>query len=46
MLTALENYEVKEFPMPEVGDGDILVKVEDGVSAEQMHTNLKKIHLD
>ena len=28
MLTALENYEVKEFPMPEVGDGDILVKVE------------------
>lgn len=28
MLTDLENYEVKEFPMPEVGDGDILVKVE------------------
>ena len=28
MLTALENYEIKEFPMPEVGDGDILVKVE------------------
>lgn len=28
MLTALEKYEVKEFPMPEVGDGDILVKVE------------------
>ena len=28
MLTVLENYEVKEFPMPEVGDGDILVKVE------------------
>ena len=26
MLTALENYEVKEFPMPEVGDGDILEK--------------------
>ena len=23
MLTALENYEVKEFPMPEVGDDDI-----------------------
>lgn len=28
MLTALEKYEIKEFPMPEVGDGDILVKVE------------------
>lgn len=28
MLTALEKYEIKEFPIPEVGDGDILVKVE------------------
>ena len=28
MLTALEHYEIKEFPMPEVGDDDILVKVE------------------
>lgn len=28
MLTALEKYEIKEFPVPEVGDGDILVKVE------------------
>lgn len=28
MLTALENYEIKEFPMPKVGDDDILVKVE------------------
>ena len=28
MLTALETYEIKEFPIPEVGDGDILVKVE------------------
>ena len=28
MLTALEKYEVKEFPIPEVGDGDILVQVE------------------
>ena len=26
MLTALEHYEIKEFPMPEVGDDDILVK--------------------
>ena len=28
MLTALEHYEIKEFPKPEVGDDDILVKVE------------------
>lgn len=28
VLTSLENFEIKEFPMPEVGDDDILVKVE------------------
>lgn len=28
MLTSLENFEIKEFPIPEVGDDDILVKVE------------------
>lgn len=28
MLTSLEHYEIKEFPLPEVGDDDILVKVE------------------
>ena len=28
MLTSLENFEIKEFPMPEVGDDDILVRVE------------------
>ncbi len=28
MLTALEKFEIKEFPMPEVGDDDILVRVE------------------
>lgn len=28
MLTSLEHYDVKEFPIPEVGDDDILVKVE------------------
>ena len=28
MLTELEKFEIKEFPMPEVGDDDILVKVE------------------
>lgn len=28
MLTKLENYDIKEFPIPEIGDDDILVKVE------------------
>ena len=28
MLTDLEHYEIKEFPLPKVGDDDILVKVE------------------
>ena len=28
MLTALEKYEIKELPIPELGDDDILVKVE------------------
>ena len=28
MLTKLENYDIKEFPIPELGDDDILVKVE------------------
>lgn len=28
MLTALENYEIKEYPIPKLGDDDILVKVE------------------
>ncbi len=38
MLTALEHYNVKEFPMPEVGDGDILVKVEGcGVCGTDAH---------
>ncbi len=38
MLTSLENFEVKEFPMPKVGDGDILVKVEGcGVCGTDAH---------
>ncbi len=28
MLTGLEKFEIKEFPMPEVGDDDLLVRVE------------------
>ena len=38
MLTALEKYEIKEFPIPELGDGDILVKVEGcGICGTDVH---------
>ena len=38
MLTELEKFEVKEFPMPAVGDDDILVKVEGcGVCGTDAH---------
>ena len=38
MLTGLEKYEIKEFPIPELGDDDILVKVEGcGVCGTDAH---------
>lgn len=38
MLTALEHYEIKEYPIPAVGDDDILVKVEGcGVCGTDAH---------
>lgn len=38
MLTELKKFEVKEYPMPEVGDDDILVKVEGcGVCGTDAH---------
>ena len=38
MLTALEHYDIKECPRPEVGDDDILVKVEGcGVCGTDAH---------
>jgi len=38
MLTALEKYEIKEFPIPELGDDDILVKVEGcGICGTDVH---------
>lgn len=38
MLTALEHYDIKEFPIPEIGDDDILVKVEGcGVCGTDAH---------
>ena len=38
MLTSLEHFDVKEFPIPALGDGDILVKVEGcGVCGTDAH---------
>lgn len=38
MLTALEKFEIKEYPIPELGDDDILVKVEGcGVCGTDAH---------
>ena len=38
MLTAPKHFEVKEFPIPEIGDDDILVKVEGcGVCGTDVH---------
>jgi len=38
MLTALEHYDIKEYPLPPVGDGDILVRVEGcGVCGTDAH---------
>lgn len=38
MLTGLEHFDVKEYPMPEVGDDDILVRVEGcGVCGTDAH---------
>ena len=38
MLTALEKFEIKEYPIPEIGDDDILVKVEGcGVCGTDAH---------
>ena len=38
MLTGLEKFEIKEYPMPDVGDDDILVKVEGcGVCGTDAH---------
>ena len=38
MLTSLEHYDIKEFPIPQLGDDDILVKVEGcGVCGTDAH---------
>ncbi len=38
MLTSLEHYDIKEYPIPEIGDDDMLVKVEGcGVCGTDAH---------
>ena len=38
MLTSLEHFDIKEYPIPEIGDDDILVKVEGcGVCGTDAH---------
>ena len=34
MLTGIEKIELQEYPIPEIGDGDILVKVENEMKKE------------
>lgn len=47
MLTELEKFEVKEFPMPQVGDDDILVKVEGcGVCGTDAHEFKRSVRPD
>lgn len=46
MLTALENYEIKEYPIPKLGDDDILVKLKDVAYVVQTLTNSRETHSD
>ena len=43
MLTGIEKFELQEYPLPEIGDDDMLVKVEG--FAEQTRTNISVTHL-
>ena len=45
VLTEKEHFELKEYPIPPIGDDDILLKLKDAVCVVQMHMNLKEIHL-
>ena len=45
VLTEKEHFDIKEYPIPPIGDDDILVKLKDAAYAVQMHTNLREIRL-
>ena len=44
MMTELKHFEIQEYPIPELGDDDILVRVEAAVFAVQMLTNIRMTH--
>ena len=44
MMTEKKHFELQEYPLPEVGDDDILVKVEGCGVCVQMLTNTKMTH--
>ena len=41
MMTEKKHFELQEYDLPEVGDDDILVKLRDAVSVEQMLMSTK-----
>ena len=45
MMTEKKHFELQEYDLPEVGDDDILVKVEAAASAEQMLMSTKMTRL-
>lgn len=44
-MTEKKHFELQEYDLPEVGDDDILVKLRDAVSAEQMLMSTKMTRL-
>lgn len=44
-MTEKKHFELQEYDLPEVGDDDILVKVEAAASAEQMLMSTKMTRL-
>ena len=45
VLTEKEHFDIKEYPIPPIGDDDILVKVKAAAFAVQMPTNSRETHL-
>ena len=44
VLTEKEHFDIKEYPIPAIGDDDILVKVEAAAFAVLMLTNSRETH--